>query len=31
MEMLPQEEIPFVNTISNTFIRSINDKMLVVS
>lgn len=32
MEMLLQEEIPFVNTKLNTFIRrSINDKMLVVS
>lgn len=32
MERLPQEEIPFVNTKPNTFIRrSINDKMLVVS
>lgn len=32
MEKLPQEETPFVNTKSNTFIRrSINGKMLVVS
>lgn len=32
MERLPQEEILFVNTKSNTFIRrSINYKILVVS
>lgn len=32
MNRVPQEEIPFVNTKSNTFIRrSINDKVLAVS
>lgn len=32
MERVPQEESPFVNTKSNTFIRrSINDKVLAVS